>query len=200
MALHPALEPLGGPALIQNGLKRLLTGRGLLSTRKISFDSLQIHQPHSVYDLKVDALVSGGGLESTTATGYRYLINDGEADIAAAELRMDATGTAALLANINYGRFVEATAVAIRQVNMLKSVREGSFEIRLLRCSPIGLMSLWLISDPAGADIVYPLVPAPDGLLGSHPYSTDDFIKSLISVVQQRILESGPTGFDARNQ
>jgi hypothetical protein len=37
----------------------------------------------------------------------------------------------------------------------------GSYEVRLLRFSAIALMALWLKPDAGGADIIYPMDPAP---------------------------------------
>ncbi len=65
------------------------------------------------------------------------------------------------MANINYGPFVEATARALSQVATLSAVGAGSYEVRLLRFSAIALMALWLKPDSGGADIIYPLAPAP---------------------------------------
>src|SRR5260221_9101905 len=69
----------------------------------------------------------------------------------------DASGTATLLANLNYGVFVGATASAIVELTNMDVVRTGSYEARVLRLSAIGLMAIWLRAD-AGADkdIIYP--------------------------------------------
>ncbi len=193
MPLHFAAEPKNGSSLVQKGLDKLSTRTSALSGRAVDFAALQLSPPHAVYDLRADAVAGGGGLETATATGFRYIIQGGGANIAAAEVQTDATGAASLLANINYGPYVEATAQALTQVAKLASVSAGSFEARLLRFSAIALLALWLKSDSGGADIVYPLPPAPAPLQAEQPYSAGDFIKAIRPLAQKRAEKKGPS-------
>lgn len=190
MSLHFATEPKNGTALVQKGLNRLSTRTSPLSGRAVDFSALQVQQPHAVYDLRADAVARGGGLASASASSFRYLVQAGGANIAAAEVLADATGTATLLANLNYGPYVEATARALAQVATLTSVSAGSYEVRLLRFSAIALMALWLKPDSGGADIIYPLAPAPEGLQAEQQYSADDFMKAIRPLAQKRAAAS----------
>jgi hypothetical protein len=187
MTLHFATEPpKNGAVLVQQGLDRLAVRKSPLSGRGLDFSKLQVQQPHAVYDLRADAIANNGGLASATASGFRYLVDAGGTHVAAAEVVPNAAGTATLLANLNYGRFVEATARAMTQVAKLAPVSAGSYEVRLLRCSAIALMALWLKSDSGGDDIIYPLAPAPGGLRAENPYSADDFLKAIVPLAQGR--------------
>ncbi len=192
MPLHFATEPKNGTLLVQKGLDKLSTRASPLSGSAVNFSALQVQQPHAVYDLRADAVANGGGLASASASGIRYLVRDGGANIAAAEVLADATGTATLLANLNYGRYVEATARALEQVATLAPVKAGSYEVRLLRFSAIALMALWLKPDSGGADIIYPLAPAPDGLQAEQPYSADDFLKAILPLARKRSAKKVP--------
>jgi hypothetical protein len=95
------------------------------------------------------------------------------------------------LANVNHGPYVEATARALAQVATLSAVGAGSYEVRLLRFSAIGLMALWLKPDAGGADIIYPLAPAPDGLQAERAYSVDEFLQVIVPLAQKRVGASG---------
>ncbi len=190
MPLHYATAPTNGTALVQKGLSRVAARTSPLSDRGIDFSALQVQQPHAVYDLRADTVAHGGGLESARASSFRYLVGAGGANIAAAEVLADATGTATLLANINYGPFVEATARALSQVATLSAVGAGSYEVRLLRFSAIALMALWLKPDSGGADIIYPLAPAPEGIQAEHPYSLDDFMNAIRPLAQKRAAKA----------
>ena len=152
MPLHFATEPKNGTALVQKALSKLATRPSPLSERAVDFNALQVQQPHAVYDLRADAIAHGDGLASAKASGFRYLIGTGGATVAAAEVLADANGNATLLANVNHGPYVEATARALAQVATLSAVGAGSYEVRLLRFSAIGLMALWLKPDAGGAD------------------------------------------------
>jgi hypothetical protein len=193
MPLHFAAEPPNGSSLIHKGLDKVATRTSPLSGRGVDFAALQLSPPHAVYDLRADAVAGGGGLASATATGFRYLVQSGGASIAAGEVLTDATGAATLLANINYGPYVEATAKALTQVAQLPAVGAGSFEVRLLRFSAIAMIALWLKADSGAADILYPLAPAPEPLQAESPYSTADFIKAILPLAQKRAEKRGPS-------
>src|SRR5208282_201830 len=180
MPLRFATEPANGASLVNERLNKLSTRRSPLSERGIDLGALRVSRPHAVYDLRADAVASGGGLESAVLTGFRYLVQGGGVSVAAAEVLVDTTGTATLLANINYGQFVGATERALRNVTELTPVTEESYEVRLLRFAAIAVMALWLKSDSGGADIVYPLAPAPVGLQAENPYSAGDFVQAIL--------------------
>jgi hypothetical protein len=137
-----------------------------------------LSQPHAVYDLRIGNVVAGRGLASATQTGFRYLVTGGGEAIAAAEVQANAAGTATLLANINYGPYVEATSQALTQVAALPSVAAASYEVRLLRSAPIYL--------------IYPVAPAPPGLQAGQPYAEADFISAILPLAQKRAAKSDP--------
>lgn len=191
MTLHFATGPKNGDALVQQGMNKLSKRQSPLSGRAVDFSALAVQQPHAVYDLRADTVAAGGGLESASASGFRYLVEGNGTNIAAAEVLADATGTATLLANINFGPFVDATSQALKEVASLPSVGTNAYEVRVLRFSAIGLMALWLKPDSAGADIVFPLAPAPVGLHAGQSYSEADFIKAVLPLAQKRASKKG---------
>lgn len=191
MPLHFATEPKNGTALVREGMNKLSRRTSPLSARAVDFSAIQVNQPHAVYDLRADAVASGGGLAFARPSSIRYLVDSASAHLAAAEVLLDVNGSATLLANLNYGPFVEATAQALLKLATLAAVSQGSYEVRLLRFSAIGLMALWLKSDSGAADIVYPLAPAPAGLQAEYSYSVDDFIKAILPLAQKRAANKG---------
>lgn len=192
MPIHFAAPPANGTSLVQAGLKKLSTRTSPLSGRGVDFNALELSPPHAVYDLRADAVAAGGGLASATQTGFRYLVTGGGVNVAAAEVHADANRTATLLANINYGQFVEASARALTQVAALPAVGAASFEVRLLRFSAIALMALWLNADSGTGDIIYPLAPAPPGLQAGQSYSAADFMSAILPLVQRRVEKKDP--------
>jgi len=195
MPLRFATQPTNGMTLVQGGLDRLSARKSPLtahlSAHSVGADALQIAQPRAVYDLRADAVADGQGLDSAVFTSFRYLIASGDATIAAAEVQTDDAGNATLLANFNYGPFVEATAQALPRVAALTPVGAETYEARDLRFAAIGLMALWLKPDSGGADIIYPLAPAPAGLQANQPYNGDDFIQAIRPLAQKRAAGSG---------
>lgn len=192
MPLHYATEPQNGAELVRAGLNQLATRASYLSTRNIELGATELKPPHAIYDLRADEIARGAGLASARATGFRYMVEAPGGSIAAAEVQADASGKAALLATVNYGPYVVATTRALDDLAKLEQVGAGSFEVRLLRFSAIQLMAIWLKSDAGGADIVYPLAPAPTALKAETPYSVDDFLKAITPLAKVRAESADP--------
>ncbi len=190
MPLRFATEPANGSSLVHRGLTTLSRRTSPLSQRGVDFTALSLSQPHPVYDLRADAVAGGRGLESAVFTGFRYLVQDHDQPVAAAEVQVDASGNATLLSHINYGPYVGSTARGFTEVAALSPVGAGSYETRLLRFSAVSVMALWLKSDAGGADIIYPLSPAPDFLQVGRAYSADEFIHAVRPLAQKRVSEA----------
>src|ERR1700733_4274870 len=117
MPINFAREPTNASSLIQNGLGRLALRENPLSERGVDLGALNASQPHPVYDLRADTIANGGGLETATPSGIRSLVRDANGDaVATAEVQLDASGTATLLTNMNYGSYVGATADALTKI------------------------------------------------------------------------------------
>jgi len=188
MPIRFATAPSNGSVLVQKGLDRLSKRNNPLTRRGVDFGSLQVQQPHAVYDLRADA-VANGGLASATLSGFRYFVQSGSKNVAAAEVH--ATGADWLVAHFNYGPYVEATAQALTQVAVLEPVKGGSYEVRMLRFSAIALVALWLKSDTGGDDFIYPVAPVPPGLEAGTLYTEDDFLNVITPLAQKRAANTG---------
>jgi hypothetical protein len=193
MALRFAADPANGVALVRDHLNRISARTNPLSADGVNFDTLQVNQPHAVYDLGADAIAAGRGLAGAVFSGYRYLVTDGNSTVAAAEIQADEQGNAIQLTHINTGPFVQATAQALSTAGSHPAVSAASYEVRLLRAAAIYVMALWLKPDPAGADILYPLPPTPAELEANRPYTADDFIRAILPLAQQRTAKQGHT-------
>ena len=192
MAIHYAQEPANGSYLVRSGLHKISTRPSPLTGSVADFNALQLSEPHRIYDLRADLVASGKGLDSAAHTGYRYLVSSGGKNIAGAEVHVDGTGAANLLANINYGPYVDATAQAIEKAGALSAVAAGSYEARVLRFAAIGVMALWLKPDVGGADILFPLAPAPAGVEAERPYSEADFFTAIRPLAERRATKKDP--------
>ncbi|HEV3157269.1 MAG TPA: hypothetical protein VGZ00_07980 [Candidatus Baltobacteraceae bacterium] len=148
--------------------------------------TLSIQPPHAVYDLRADEIANGGGLETAHATGFRYFVNVAGALVAAAEIQTGASGESSLLANVNHGPYVAASARAFDTLTSRSLVGKGSYEARLLRFSAIYLVAVWLKAEGLGADIIYPLAPTPKELSAEKSYSAEDFLEAVRPLVKKR--------------
>ncbi len=188
MSLHFAPSPDDDAGLVLAGLSRLSARHDSLPLIMRDFDlaSVQIRPPHAVFDLYADDITQGGGLEIAHGSGARYLVDGPSGVLAAAEVQVDADG-AAILANINIGPFVTASARAFEQLALLDSVQAGSFEARLLRCSAAAVVTVWLKPDRGNDDIIYPLAPAPEFLPAERTYTAGEFLALIRPAIRARI-------------
>jgi hypothetical protein len=177
------------PDLVRAGVHEVLGRRGPLSGQGIAVDQVQVERPHDVYDLRAETVAAGGGLDTAEKTGQRYLVHAGAELIAAGEV-VPGNGGEQILANLNYGVFVPATAEAIGDLEAMDVVSNHQFEVRLLRCASVYVMAVWLKSKKGRKDIIYPLSPAPPPIEAAHPYSPDEFMDLIRPLAKRRADEA----------
>jgi hypothetical protein len=192
MPLHFDIGPQDGPAMVRAGLQRLSTRANQINLDSAGVTALDVGTPHAVYDLHADEIANGGGLETAHATGYRYLVTRAGAAIAAGEVHQDAAGKPSLLANLNYGPYVAATAQALANVAASDQVRAGVYEARLLRFSAIYLVAVWLKPASGSGDIIVPLAPAPSAVQVGRDYTAEEFLTAIRPLAQQRMQKTDP--------
>lgn len=162
--------------------------RRALATADIGQVSLAA--PHDVYTLGLDRIVAGGSLDEAQPVGRRFLVMDDARAIAAAEVAGDdGSGFSS-----NEGRFVAATADAIRHAEQDPELADGRYELRLLRIPAIYLMALWLKDDDGGDGVVIPLEPAPPPLQAGRRYGPDELLRSLAGLAEQRLAMPDDAG------
>lgn len=193
MSLHFDTRSQDGIEMVRAGLQRLANRKSPLNLGPASLAALTVTSRHPVYDLRTDEIAHGGGLETAHATGIRYLITHAGTAVAAAEVHTDATGKASLLANLNYGPFVGASAQAFADLAHLPSVRAGEYEARLLRFSAVFVVAVWLKAAAGNEDIIYPLAPAPSVLQVGMPYTAEAFLAAIRPLARQRAGRPDPT-------
>ncbi len=123
---------------------------------------LQLTQPHQVFTLGLADLVAGRGLDAAKPSGWRYLVQEGDDALAAADTVATGSGDGYVFSAFNEGRFVTSTAEAIQAAQAIPEVSRGDFELRLLHVPGLHVMALWLhdIAGDAG-DLLVPLEPSP---------------------------------------
>jgi hypothetical protein len=179
--MHFLPTPRGGEQLVHGGLSRILA-RGSAAPAafsNIDLRSVKVQQAHAVYDLGLDVIRSGGSLDAARRSAVRYLVEDRSKVVAAAEVVVDGNQRATLLANVNSGPFVASSAQALSELVHRAEVVSGTFEARLLRVSAIAVIAVWLKSESGGADLIYPIAPAPPVLQVGRLYTVEEFLAAL---------------------
>ena len=137
--------------------------------------------PHHVYSLGLDDLARGARLDEATPGTLRFLVMEGDAAIASAELGAEGGFQS------NEGPFVAATVAAIRDAENIAEVADGSYELRALRIPALYLMALWLKDDRGEADIVIPMAPAPAPLEAERRYPPEELIPQLAEMAERML-------------
>lgn len=177
-----------GSKLVHEGLSRLARRPHHPHHQALQSGNTLVHAPHPIFDLGGDALAMGSGLESVKASGLRYLVKAGDQHLATAEVQFDTKGQPMMLSGLHYGLHAQAAGEALAQLATSTKVAEAdaSQEVRLLRCSAVGLLALWLKSDAGAPDQFIPLAPAPKGLQAGQSYGEAALLDTIRPIVERR--------------
>ena len=130
--------------------------------------------PHPVYDLGIDAIAAGQGLDAAKLNGWRYVLEDGGKPFAFAEL----DGGGQSFTSFNTGGFAAALCTAVQQAEQLDYVKTHAVELRVLRISALYVIAIWL-HDQNSKDLLIPVAPVGHKLIAGRPYGASDFLSSL---------------------
>jgi hypothetical protein len=188
------MEPRNGLAVVRQGLNRFSMQDNPVqdipvedaSAARLAADPLQIDHLHPVYHLVLGPDGGERNLDVAVLTGFRYLVREAAGELSFVEIRVDAAHNATRMTMRGYGRYAEAIIAGMAKVEKLPAVATGSYELRVLHCSAIYLVALWLKGDQGAPDILYPLAPAPPGFQAERSYSADEFLNLARSLAQAR--------------
>jgi hypothetical protein len=145
---------------------------------------------HRIFSLGLKDIAEGGDiLGRARLVAWRYLLSDGGGHEAlAAEVYV--TDGRQQFAGLNEGPFSTGLIQAIAAADALPAVRDGDFELNLLRVPALWLVALWLKSGrPGMADLLVPMAPAPPGLNPNRPYAADQLFAVMAPTVRQKLAK-----------
>lgn len=150
--------------------------------------SLVPEQPLPIHVL--DPRQSAGPLPRVRLTGWRFLIRAGDGVVAAAETAVTPNGWA--FSHFSEGPYLASTQRALLQAEALPAPSQP----RLLSVPGLYMLCLWLHGDlshgddaqPAAADVLIPLAPAPPGIAAHHVYRAADLLPRLTTRLRQAPL------------
>jgi hypothetical protein len=193
MPLHIPEPPNDAAAIVRSNFRALVErGDFRLPALRNAVGPLQIVQSHQVYTLGLKDLASGRGIQAAQQTGWRFLIQDGETVVAAAETAATGAGTGHLFAGFNEGPFVASTAEAIRTAQTLPQVEQGKFELRLLRIPALYFMAVWVHNPAETGDLLVPIAPAPEGIVPGRATPASTLLGELATKAEAA-ADIGPT-------
>jgi hypothetical protein len=125
---------------------------------------------------------ASGGLPGARLTGWRFHIRAGERVAAAGETMHTADGWT--FSHFCEGPYLASTERALRQADALA----GGYQPHLLSVPGLYMLTLWLhsevtadaaIAQPAPADLLIPLAPAPPGIAAHRVHRLSDLVPVL---------------------
>jgi hypothetical protein len=201
MAITQTNGPPDGVDVIRQGLARFATlSDGIPTDSSAAVAAVsgaarraaggpQVDLFHPVYDLDGADVAKGRNLDAAALIGFRYIVGSGTGQLSAAEVRGDATHSAAGMTMTMqiYGSYADTLKRSLAEVERLPAVASGTYEFRVLHCRAIFLVALWLKGAHGAPDILWPLPPAPREFRPDHPYSGAEFMDIARPLVQARI-------------
>ena len=153
--------PANAYAIITAAISRLSLAEGGASTvTKVADPSkLNVALPHKVFTLGSDDIARGRNLSRAQLVAWRFLIQDGSRTIAAIELACDVAGGNVRFASVDTGPFAQETRNVVQHAERLDAVKQGSYELRVLKAPSVYAMAAWLKNLTGPDDIVIPIDP-----------------------------------------
>jgi hypothetical protein len=143
-------------------------------------------QPHPVYELGLDDLAAGKGLESVRLVAWRYLLVDNQQVRQAAEI-LPASGGGTRFGMLTTG-FVAGAEPAFSLAEQLPDVQQRNYEIRSLRVPALYVMALWLKDTQGDQDRFILLPPVFPPLQPLRPYE----VPELLPILQHQAARKAP--------
>jgi hypothetical protein len=174
------------PADALESVRRAVSATGRFPRRRGGALSLSL--PHQVFSVSLEALTAEKPLiDAADFTGWRVLVEEDQAVVAAAEVgRSDGHG-GQTDATINRGTFAHSMVEALRAAEQDKRIASARFEVRLLRVVALYVVAVWLHSSEPDSDLFVPLSPAPAPLSAGATYPTLEFQKDLADMANRML-------------
>ena len=188
MAIIVRNIPRRGAAVLAAHITGLVRQKKMPSGMTVEMrpEELSHSEPHPVYVATLDDLVAGKLLAGAKQTSWRYLLVQGDAPVAEAELaaarrgKQRAKGEDLEFLGLTHGPFTRATVDALSAAEQLPQVARADYELRLLKVPAVYLVALWLHGDDQ--DILVPVGDPPAGLERNKPYSEQEILVALRDV------------------
>jgi hypothetical protein len=145
-----------------------------------------VMRPHPVYELGLDDLAAGRGMDAARLVAWRYLLVKGNQVHQAAEV------FAAPQGGSRFGSLTTGFATSAEQgfavAEKLPEVQNHTYEIRALRVPALSIMAIWLKDKQGNEDRFIFLPPVFPPVRPLAPYSALD----LLSLLQKLAAEKAP--------
>jgi hypothetical protein len=143
-------------------------------------------KPHPIYDLGLDDLAAGKGMEAARLVAWRYLLIANHQIRQAAEILSDPRG-GCRFGGLTTG-YTAGVEEAFRLIDQMPEVQQRTYELRALQVLSLYVMALWLKDLQGTQDRFIVLPPAFAPVQTLRPYTTSD----ILPLLQRLALQKAP--------
>ena len=153
-----------------------------------SIDQLVGKVPHKVYDLTLEHITQGNGLDNLKLAGWRFLLEDEDGHYHATEFGVTADGRYTFK-RVETGDTVEAFATFYNDIHVHELVQQYHYEIVCLRVPSCDVVAIWLHGDEHHHEMMIPLAPVAPHLEAGVFYPAREFMHVIEHIARERIMQ-----------
>jgi hypothetical protein len=154
---------------------------------------IELTSGHAVYNIGLSDLLSDKPITAAPFTAWRFIVNAGTPDSAAAETHQDPEQGIPIFASINAGPFVNGTVAALKTLAADPAFTKGDWEGRMIRIPALYIMAIWAHEKKTNADLIRVTAPVPAYLDANKTYTWPEFKAALQEPVKQKLANDDDT-------
>ena len=155
--------------------------------------SIKLDSGHAVYNIGLRDLLSDKPLTAAPFTAWRFIVNAGAPESAAAETLQDPEQGIPTFASVNSGPFVAGTVAALKTLATDPAFTKGNWEGRMIRVPALYVMAIWAHEKKTNADLIRPTAPVPPYLDANKTYTWPEFKAALHDPAKQKLANDDNT-------
>ena len=154
---------------------------------------IELASGHAVYNIGLRDLLSDKPITAAPFTAWRFIVNAGASESAAAETLQDPEQGIPTFASVNSGPFVAGTIAALKTLATDPAFTKGDWEGRMIRIPALYVMAIWAHEKKTGADLIRPTAPVPPYLDAAKTYTWPEFKAALQQPAKQKLANDSDT-------
>jgi hypothetical protein len=154
---------------------------------------IELTSGHAVYNIGLSDLLSDKPITAAPFTAWRFIVNAGASESAAAETLQDPEQGIPTFASVNSGPFVTGTIAALKTLGTDPAFTKGDWEGRMIRIPALYVMAIWAHEKKTGADLIRPTAPVPPYLDAAKTYTWPEFKAALLQPARQKLASDNDT-------
>jgi hypothetical protein len=154
---------------------------------------IELTSGHAVYNIGLSDLLTDKPITAAPFTAWRFIVNAGTPDSAAAETLQDPEQGIPIFASVNAGPFVTGTIAALKALATDSAFAKGNWEGRMIRIPALYIMAIWAHEKKTNADLIRVTAPVPPYLDANKTYTWPEFKAALQQPAKQKLANDDDT-------